>query len=130
MKENGEKEEADRDGVVKRGLVEDESDGSGIRRARVVGRTGAAHYGATGVGGHARRGDIAGAAQERILTFSAVRRASRRRQEGLALRVVARSGDKRAGGEQGCARDGAVASPCRILQYPWLRRLRGFPAKA
>lgn len=53
-------------------------------------------------------------ARERILTFSVVERASWWRQEE---------------GDMGCARDGAVASPCRILQYPWLRRPRGFPAK-
>lgn len=56
-------------------------------------------------------------------------RAQRAREDidifGRGARIVAETG----GRGTGCARDGAVASPCRILQYPWLRRPRGFPAK-
>lgn len=53
--------------------------GSGIREgAYIVGRTGAARRDEGGWA-VARRGRIAGAARERILTFSAVGRASRRR---------------------------------------------------
>jgi len=84
-----------------------------------VGRTGAAHRGLTEVGGRVRRGDIAGAAQERILTFSAVGRASLRRQEGLALRVVARSGDRRVvnGGARATGQSPLPAGSCSIHGY-------------
>lgn len=83
-----------------------------------MGRTGAARRGATGVGGwFARRGRIAGAARERILTFSAVGRASRRRQEGCA--EGGGSGDRRVenGGARATGQSPLPAGSCSIHGY-------------
>lgn len=65
----------------------------------------------------ARRGRIAGAARERILTFSAVGRASRRRQEGCA--EGGGSGDRRVenGGARATGQSPLPAGSCSIHGY-------------
>lgn len=85
-----------------------------------MGHTGVAGEDVTGEGAHRGR-----SAREDIDIFG--------RRTHIAAEVegctVSGGGVQKGGRVTGCARDGAVASPCRILQYPWLRRPREFLAK-
>lgn len=116
-----------------KGLAGGEGDGSGIREgAYIVGRTGAARRGASRrgwLGGREEGAHRGRSAREDIDIFGRGARIAAEVGGECALRVAAAAAAGTDGRGTGCARDGVVASPCRILQYPWLRRPRGFPAK-